>query len=391
MSLDLRIAGNVTGFTDRRVGRLVRTPVDQEQRAACFLAAAQGTPLLAEDIRGYAAVLTDYADVRGLQESGADRLVTEVRGLSTVSPGSVVAVAPRSKSVHLLYRPESDHNALFMTARCNSNCIMCSQPPITDGRDEGIAEHVRAIELIEDPPQWLGITGGEPTLLGSRLIDLIEIVRLRLPRTKLQLLTNGRLLADGIYTARLAEALPEGSIVAVPLYADDAATHDYVVQARGAFNETIRGIYNLARFGVAVEIRVVLHKATIPRLLPTSAFLYRNMPFVSHVALMGLENMGYVKRNWNAVWIDPVDYVSQLEQAVRFLHLRRMRVSLFNLPLCILPRTIWGFARKSISDHKNVYLDACERCIERDRCGGLFQSSERHHSRAISPIEVPAP
>jgi hypothetical protein len=65
-------------------------------------------------------------------------------------------------------------------------------------------------------------------------------------------------------------------------------------------------LYNAEQAGLTLEIRVVLHKQSIPRLRQLANFIYRNFPFTAHVALMGLENMGYVKKNWDLLWIDPV-------------------------------------------------------------------------------------
>ena len=76
---------------------------------------------------------------------------------------------------------------------------------------------------------------------------------------------------------------------------------------------------NLERCGVRVEVRVVLHRQTVNRLPQLGRFLARNLPFVEHVALMGLEMMGYVRMNLDALWIDPADYQPQLTEAVRVL------------------------------------------------------------------------
>jgi hypothetical protein len=103
---------------------------------------------------------------------------------------------------------------------------------------------------------------------------------------------------------------------------------------------------------------------------------------------MGLENMGYVKANWNLLWEDPIDYAPKLEEAVKYLFYRRMNVSIYNLQLCVLPHSIWRFARQSISDFKNIYLRACENCDVRNQCAGLFLSSETRHSRGIRTVRL---
>ena len=46
-------------------------------------------------------------------------------------------------------------------------------------------------------------------------------------------------------------------MLGIPLYSDIGSEHDYVVQARGAFEDTVLGLYNLARADVPVEIPVL--------------------------------------------------------------------------------------------------------------------------------------
>ena len=115
------------------------------------------------------------------------------------------------------------------------------------------------------------------------------------------MLTNGRQFDDEQYVKKIA-AIPGLNLLSRnPALCRCCAIHDYIVQAKGAFDQTAKGLYNMARHKLPVEIRVVLHKQTIPRLLHLMEFIYRNFPFVAHVALMGLENMGYVKKKLGIV------------------------------------------------------------------------------------------
>jgi hypothetical protein len=47
---------------------------------------------------------------------------------------------------------------------------------------------------------------------------------------------------------------------------------------------------------------VVLHAITAPRILATCRSLARNLPFVDHVALMGLESTGFAIANHELLW-----------------------------------------------------------------------------------------
>jgi hypothetical protein len=60
--------------------------------------------------------------------------------------------------------------------------------------------------------------------------------------------------------------------------------------------------------------------------------------------------------------MDPTEYAPILEACVQSLFVRQMNVSLYNLHLCTLPRPLWWFARKSISDYKNIYVEECVAC-----------------------------
>ena len=175
-------------------------------------------------------------------------------------------------------------------------------------------------------------------------------------------------------------------IAAIPVYASVDHIHDYVVQAKGAFDETILGILKLKDRGQRVEIRIVLHSQTAPIIAETCQWIARNLPFVDHVALMGLENTGFAIANESHLWIDPVDYQDALANGVDALSAARVNVSVYNLPRCVLRRSIWSYAVQSISDWKNGYVEACAPCSEKSRCSGLFTSGRPRQSRGIAAI-----
>jgi hypothetical protein len=131
---------------------------------------------------------------------------------------------------------------------------------------------------------------------------------------------------------------------------------------------------------------VVLHAITAPRIVETCAWLARNLPFVDHVALMGLENTGFAIANADQLWIDPVDYQHELAEGVNILAAAHVNVSVYNLQRCVLDQSVWPFAVQSISDWKNGYVEECNRCIEKSRCSGLFTSGRPRKSRGIAAI-----
>jgi His-Xaa-Ser system radical SAM maturase HxsC len=260
---------------------------------------------------------------------------------------------------------------------------MCSQPPKPHDDPWLVDDLERAIPLIPPDAAELGISGGEPALLGDRLVGLLRSMRDHLPRTAVHVLSNGRRLSDPTFARAVVEVRHPDLMLGIPLYADLPELHDYVVQANGAFNETVRGILNLKRARVRVEVRFVIHRDTFERLPDFARFLARNLTFVDHVALMGLELIGFARSSVETLWVDPIDYRRELASAVTTLDRAGMAVSIFNHQLCALDRQLWSFARKSVSDWKNLYFDECSGCAQRDACGGFFASSTLRRSRGI--------
>lgn len=311
--------------------------------------------------------------------------ISNVRSVDHLSEGDIVALHP-SGLVETLFRAESQNNALFVTDRCNSNCLMCSQPPRdVDDIDPLDAINRRLIPLIPKDTLELGITGGEPTLLGWRLPRLLAQLRDELPETAVHMLTNGRAFAWERVARAVASVGHPDLVLGVPLYADHAALHDYVVQARDAFSQTVLGLHALGRRGVRVEVRVVLHALTVARLPEIAEFVFRHLPFAEHVAFMGLEYTGYTPHNSGVLWTEPSEMAGPLEEAVGYLDAFGMNVSLYNLQHCVTPRALWPFLRPSISAWKRDYLPACEACTVQSQCGGVFGTSKRF-SDAIRPV-----
>lgn len=306
--------------------------------------------------------------------------------LNYLSDGDVIKLTPEFL-IRVVYRRNAKTNSLLVTERCNSFCLMCSQPPrdIDDGHL--INELLDAIPLFDRDTREVAITGGEPTLLGPRLLEILRSLKSHLPRTGVHILSNGRRFQDLSWAQQIASLHHPDLMIGIPIYSDTPSLHDYVVQADGAFDETIKGILNLKRCGVRVEVRVVIHKATYRRLPELARYIARNLQFVDQVALMGLEMTGFTKANLSELWIDPFDYQNELKQAVTTLNSSRVRALIYNHQLCVLLPELHRFAVKSISDWKNEYMPECDGCDLRRECGGFFSSARLRYSAHIRPCK----
>jgi His-Xaa-Ser system radical SAM maturase HxsC len=328
--------------------------------------------------QGYLAVLTNTELTNSKQS-----IVSNIQQLSELNDGDVVLINPDG-SISVLYEIKSLHNAIMATERCNHRCIMCPQPPILQEKDK-TDFNLKLLSLFDKSTREIGITGGEPTLIGDNLFVLIEYIKKHFPKSSISLLSNGVKFADYKYAQKLALAMPRDLQIDIPIFSDIDTEHNRIVGAN-TFYKTIEGLYNLAKFRQKIGLRVVVHKQTYKRLPQMAEFIYRNFPFVFHVAFMQMETIGLAEDNIDELWIDPYDYNKELEEAVLNLARRNMNVSIYNSQLCILPESIRNYAKQSISDWKNIYLPECEGCELKQECAGFFASAKNRHSKNISAI-----
>ncbi len=306
--------------------------------------------------------------------------------LAHLDAGDIIHVPDDGRRVTVLWKNSARHNGLLLTEQCDNYCLMCSQPP-KDRDDSWLFDRARkVISLLPDGARALSLTGGEPTLHADALIGLLEHCKRAAPGLSVHLLSNGRRFADPEFTRRYAAVGLADIMVGIPVYAPEPGLHDFIVQAAGAFDETVHGILNLASLGQAVEIRVVVQRHTVPVLAGLATFIARNLPFVAQVALMGLEMTGLARPNSPLVWADPADYQRELAEAVDILATAGIATRIYNHQLCVLDRRLWPYAVRSISDWKNDYLDICRSCSVRDACGGVFTTSGNRLSQHLRPV-----
>jgi His-Xaa-Ser system radical SAM maturase HxsC len=300
--------------------------------------------------------------------------------------GDVVSLLPDGR-IRSLFRANSDHNSILLTEQCNHYCLMCSQPP--KRVDDGwlLTEALEAIKMMPRETKEIGFTGGEPTIDGEDFIKLLHHTKSWLPKTSVHVLSNGRAFADESYARAYAQVEHPDVMIGIPIYSADASLHDYVVQSKGAFDETVRGVLNLKRYRQKVEIRVVVHKQTYEGLSELASFISRNLLFVDQVALMGLEHIGFARANIDALWIDPIEYKDHLSEAVQILTSYGVRTAVYNHPLCLVNPDVVPVYVKSISDWKNEFAKECEPCSRKSECGGFFSSGIRNgYSQSITPF-----
>lgn len=300
----------------------------------------------------------------------------------------VLEIGP-SGIIDELFCCESDSNAIVVTLKCNSNCVMC---PLSEAarKNSRIMKWQEMRELLRYIPQnarHLTITGGEPTLAGKDFLMMMKALQYGFNQTQIQLLTNGRIFSDFNYTKAFIDCIPEIVEVGIPLYGYNESTHDSITREDGSFRQTVVGIHNLLHFNVDVEIRIVLTKQNIHYMEKIADYILRRFPGVGVVTFMGMELMGNAAKNKEEVWVDYKEAFAESKRALHMLAMNGIDVKLYNFPLCTVEKEYWGICMKSISDYKVKYGPECEKCSVQDLCGGVFASTHSVIEFRGDPVE----
>jgi len=160
----------------------------------------------------------------------------EPNGACPVCDLNIETTAPFSAKPSAPYRMD-----LALTYRCNNNCSHCYNARSRKYPEMDVAQWKRVIDKV-----WsLGIphivfTGGEPTLY-SGLPELVAYAEQKGIITGLN--TNGRKLSNREFVDDLVNAGLDH--VQITFESHDAAIHDSMVNAQGAWEETVAGLENV--------------------------------------------------------------------------------------------------------------------------------------------------
>lgn len=298
-------------------------------------------------------------------EFGAFRVVDMA---SNEIAGDVLLIDPARSVAHRLIRARSPHNTFLVTEQCDQLCVMCSQPPKKDHVDLFWA-YEDAIRLAP-PDMTIGLSGGEPTLHKRSLFELVKLGLQERPDLKFHVLTNAQHFSEeDIDTLQSLQNVLWG----VPIYSNDSAIHDTVVEKPGAFETLCNSLAILGRSGAAIELRTVVLSQNISALPRLARFISKNIPFAEFWAIMQLENIGFGRKNWNSIFCDTSRDFGSVAEAINVTRSANGKVALYNFPLCTVPANYRALAAPSISDWKRRFLDGCSGCRLQPSCGGFFQ------------------
>jgi His-Xaa-Ser system radical SAM maturase HxsC len=297
--------------------------------------------------------------------------------------GDVVLVDPANGKAERLIRAGSRHNTLLVTEQCDQLCVMCSQPPKKSHEDR--FAHFTEACMLADQETLIGISGGEPTLHMEPLLEMMEEVLDRRPDLSFHVLTNAQHFTPD-QVLRLRHAWYRKVAWGIPLYSSYSDRHDAIVGKPGAFERLMHSFVTLFRAGARIELRTVLLSQNVSDLAPLARFLAANLPHIEQWSIMGLENAGFARRNFDDLRLALPERFAEIAPALDLAILHGIPVRLFNVPLCHVPAAYRHLAVASISDWKQRFASACGECRARANCCGFFEWHPQELVDRIVPI-----
>mgnify|MGYP001206385712 CR=1 FL=1 len=157
---------------------------------------------------------------------------------------------------------------ILFTSRCNLSCKYCSNSTGDIPEDLPVSEWIQFIEeLGRNSVLNIGIGGGEP-FIRDDLTELIEsIVKNRMRYT---IVSNGSLITESI--ASFIASTGRCDSIQISIDGSHSQPHD-VFRGKGSFYGAISGLECLRKQGIAVGVRVTIHRKNVTDLDNIAQFL----------------------------------------------------------------------------------------------------------------------
>lgn len=226
----------------------------------------------------------------------------------------------------------------------------------------------------DDKPDFVTLTGGEPTLHPD-FFRLLAYFRRRLPGTGITLLSNGRRFADAAFARRFLKVGAPPFSVAVPVHAASPALHDKIAGVKGAFAQTLAGLENLLAGGggMGIEIRLVLHRLNIKALPGILELLLKKFPYTGRyrVTAIHYEIEGMSLKNQRRLSLRLAESAAVLGAAAPLIS-RFKDFRLYHFPRCLIKKELRPLCWVTLPEEDRVYTVKCSGCRARRGCLGLM-------------------
>lgn len=277
--------------------------------------------------------------------------------------------------------------SLHITDLCNEKCGFCVVgSPLAKSDSVVYADLVRfLVENADEGFESVNLHGGEPTI-HPRLFELLNLIKmLEYPQTHIQ--TNARRLKNAEFTEKLAA---HGvTLCIVSMHGATASIQDCLTQTPGGFNETVEGIRNARKAGMAVSTNTVLTRMNMGQ-LENLCRLCLDLG----VERINISNLHPVGSGYYALDMQAPTVAETKQYLLPVLELATkypVKMTLEGFPLCLVhpyerlaiedgTRFIRMIYRGGVSDNYDDYMaevhreygPPCEGCALRPDCTGVY-------------------
>lgn len=263
--------------------------------------------------------------------------------------------------------------------KCNNRCLMCTNP-LEFSRGGGYSaprvvanlKKLKSLKIKDASRNYFLLTGGEPTL-NPELFSILEYVKKNFPRSRLGILSNGRMFAYEDFAKKIFQF---GDFdLALPLHGFDAKTHDAVTRTPGSFKNLMAGLENIRRFrgGHNLEIRIILTKITVPNLKKITEFAAKNLSWTDRLVYIFMEIEGQAEDNLKIVGLK-YSKIKNLPEIVKTAEKKFKDVRLYHFPLCAAPFSVWKNVWRTLPSEEVAFAGKCGSCRVKNLCLGVHRN-----------------
>ncbi|MFW5847008.1 MAG: radical SAM protein [Nanoarchaeota archaeon] len=260
---------------------------------------------------------------------------------------------------------------------CNDNCISCPVPRKGQRENPTYEDIIKEVDEIKNHSNHIEFNGGEPTIRK----DLLKILYYADTKgfNEITLLTNARLFFYEEIVKKFAKI--SNLKIDTTLYGSTSIVHDSITRTPNTFNFKVKGIQNLLKYGIPVELRVLVHKMNYLDFENIINLIIDKFPQkeLLRIVIMNPKLTATAWQNRNAVGMKLSEIAKYLEKPIQNLNSRGYNVNLYHFPQCILTENIRPYSRGQTSSQPEIkFLNTCEECKYRKNCSGVWSSYLAH-------------
>jgi len=213
-------------------------------------------------------------------------------------------------------------------AECNNACLFCSVGDPTAFKKKTLDEIKEEMKVLRQVASNIKFTGGEVTIRKD-LIDMISFAN-SLDFQKIIIETNGRMFYYEDFARKVFEAGATDFLISI--HGHKPEIHDALTRIPGSFEQTVKGLKNLAKYYKGgVGVNVVITKPNY-RYLPEIVNFLWEIP-VRHITLSFITVCGAAARNKNIV-PKKSEVILYVRKAIDGS--KNKMISLNHFPVCLL-------------------------------------------------------